>query len=224
MDELVKENINRYRSESYAQRYKHEYTQGFDFKHLRSRIIATREIAIIRSMLNSLCLDKNKESLVLDLPCGTGKLGQMLSEFPVRILAGDISKEMMALASAEYSNNQLLKFSVFDAQRMPLKDKSIDTIICLRLFQRLSRDIRINILREFQRVARHYIIISYSYDSIYQNFRRHIRNYYDKEKTFFFSPKLHDIDLELIKTKFSVQNQQFVLPGLSSETIILARA
>lgn len=221
MDERVKENINRYRSESYAQRYKREYTYGSDFKNFRSRIIANREVAIIRNMLKMLY--KNGGTLVLDVPCGTGKLGKMLNTFPIKILSGDISKEMMALASEEYSKDKLLNFLVFDAQSVPIKDKSIDTIVCLRLFQRLPADLRKKILFEFSRICKEYVIISYSYTSFLQKVRLFLRGFFIKEPTAIFNVKWAFIKEELNENRYAIKQINYVLKGLCSEVIILLK-
>jgi ubiquinone/menaquinone biosynthesis C-methylase UbiE len=219
MGDKLRETIKRYQSASYAQKYTQEYLGGLDLKSLRSRIIAGFEKSIIERLIKGVV---ENGDVVLDVPSGSGKLGQTLSIFPVKIVAGDISLEMMSLARGEYARDKLIKLLRLDARVMPLKDNCIDIVICLRLFQRLPKDVRCDILNEFQRITRRYLIISYSYESITQRMRGRLRGLYDREKTMFCSVSLRDIRLELEEAGFILKKARHVVARLSSEVIILA--
>jgi len=218
----MKDTSARYQSKSYALKYKDEYTRGLKCKNIRSRIISTREIVILRSILKKIIYHDEKTPLFIDLPCGTGKLGKMLSYYPIKILPADISYEMMSLASKDYSRNKLVGFVRFDAKNMPLRDNSIDTIICLRLFQRIPKKMREIILKEFYRVLKNRLIISYSYYSLFQKFRGKVRKIYDRERPIFFQESLPTIELELVDAGFVPKSKHYVFFGLSSEVIIIA--
>ncbi len=220
MDDNIKENIERYQKESYALRYEEEYKGGYGFKNIRSRIIASREIAVLKSLLGGIGIAPG--STILDMPCGTGKLGPALSGYPIRILAADLSHHMMRLASSEYSSGKLLGFMRFDARNVPLYAQSIDHIICLRLFQRLPKEIRISILREFRRVVRRCLVVSYSYYSPFQSLRNSVRRIYDREKQTFYHESLANIESELLEAGFMPRQVRHVLFGASSEIVILA--
>lgn len=222
MDDKIRENIERYQRDSYALRYKQEYREGRGFKNIRSRIIAGREIAVLRALLDR--IDINPGSVLLDIPCGTGKLGTLLSSYPARILAADLSPHMMSLASDEYARDKLLGFLRFDAQNIPLEPESIDHIVCLRLFQRLPVELRMNILNEFRRVVKDCLIVSYSYYSAFQNLRNSVRRLYDREKQSFYHESTANIESELRETGFRPTETRHVLYGASSEIVILARA
>ena len=221
MNDKIRENISRYQDESYAQKYKEEYKGGYRFKNIKSRIIANREIAVTRSLLEDANITKALGALLLDVPCGTGKIGKILSRYPIKILAGDLSSQMMALAAHEYSTDKFIGFLRFNAQNIPLNDKSVDYIVCLRLFQRLPKDIRINVLREFRRVLKHNLIVSYSYISPFQNLRNGIRRLYDREKQDFYQESIAGIRLELNEAGFILKSIKHVLFSISSEIIIL---
>ena len=87
-----------------GQRENFENTTDISFKGFRSRIIAYREVKIVKSFLTKIV---NKGMKILDLPCGTGKLGPILSDFPIEVVAGDVSKSMISLAEAEYQQNKI---------------------------------------------------------------------------------------------------------------------
>jgi len=216
---LFQETKERYQSSQYATQYKSEYEAGFSFKNIRSRIIAYREIAVIQSILSDI---QDIDGLVLDIPCGTGKLGKTLSSFPVTILASDISSEMMALARKEYNPKKFKGFVQLNAVNIPYAVESVNTIICLRLFQRVSADARRQILSEFRKIVKSNLIISYSYSSSWQKVRQEIRYLYDYSNPVFFHADIKDIVEEIEETGFLVKKLRYVLPGLSSEVIFHA--
>jgi ubiquinone/menaquinone biosynthesis C-methylase UbiE len=163
-------------------------------------------------------------STLLDMPCGTGKLGAALCGYPVKIVAADLSLQMMVLASAEYSPGKLLGFMRFDARNIPLGAGSIDHIVCLRLFHRLPYDVRAKVLKEFRRIVKSSLIVSYSYISPFQTLRNSIRRLYDREKQSFYHETIANIESELRETGFSPLKLRHVLFGASSEIVILSEA
>ena len=209
----------RYQSQHYAKQYKKEYVSDLSFKGIRSRIIANREIKVIKNILDGYV---NDGMTVMDLPCGTGKLGPILSNYPIKIVAGDISKEMLSLAKNEYKVNKV-EYKVIDATNITYGDGSIDVIICLRLFQRLDKETRKKILHEFSRVGDGVLIVSYSHTSLWQKIRTFIRNLIMKNINIFFSVSMKIIEDELTKAGFKVLYTKSVLPIISSEIVVYAQ-
>ncbi len=209
----------RYQSQRYAKQYKKEYVSDLSIKGIRSRIIANREIKVIKTILDSYV---NKGMTIMDLPCGTGKLGPMLSNYPVKIVAGDVSKAMLSLAKNEYKVNTV-KYKVIDATNIPCGDGSIDVIICLRLFQRIPKETRKKILHEFNRVGKGVLLVSYSHTSLWQKIRTFIRNLVVQNVNVFFSASMEIIEDELAKAGFKVLYTKSVLPILSSEIVVYAQ-
>ncbi len=207
----------RYQSASYAKLYKSEYVKSGSLKALRSKIIANKEIRIIHEFLED---NSGPGMKVLDLPCGTGKLGGVLSEIGVDVIAADVSLEMLDLAKNEYRNSNV-DYRVLDATQIALQNNSGDLIVCLRLFQRLPASSREKILSEFGRISTGRLIISYSYTSVWQRVRRLLRSLYVKENTVFFSRPISEIISELKKFGYELIDIRYVLKGLSSEVIIL---
>ena len=215
----VEETLNRYKAADYAQRYKREYTGGLAPINIRSRMVAAGEVSILRSLLRRI---ETAGSVLLDIPCGTGKLGRMLAAFPVHVIAADVSGEMMQLAQEEYRPSQLLRFMQCDARQILLEDKSVDIVVSLRLFQRLPTRTRQEILKEFRRVGRRHLLISYSYESLFQSVRRAIRRTWGRDIGTDFHVCVKEIQTELEDAGFVVRSMKHVLHGLSSEVVVLA--
>jgi ubiquinone/menaquinone biosynthesis C-methylase UbiE len=96
-----------------------------------------------RRILDELFVDKNE--VVLDLACGSGRF---LNYAQIGI---DASAEMLKIASEKYPDKT---FHLSDAEHIPLKDSSIDTIITFHFFMHLDKEKVQNILNECYRVLK----------------------------------------------------------------------
>lgn len=214
----VQRTAQRYQKKAYASSYKQEYLDGWKLKNLRSRLIARAEIQAIKKAIEEVQLCGS----VLDIPCGTGKLGRTLSSYPVSITAADISPEMMGLARDEYDPEKISDFIVCDAADLPLSSSSLDSIVCLRLTQRLPVEYRGRILAEFRRVARKYLVVSYSLRSPWHDLRNRFRWTYDRSNPTFFPASRSCVENELKEAGFEIIRIRAVLPMLSSQVIVTA--
>ena len=210
---------SRYQTQEYARKYRSRYAGGVTPIKFLSRVIAAREIQVIRSLFREI---DTRDAVVLDVPCGTGKLGAVFSEFPVRVMAADVSSSMMAVAREECRENQVIEYLRCDARDLPLEAKSVDVIVCLRLFQRLTAPARRAILEEFRRVGRRRLVISYSFDSVVQRNRRVLRRVLTRRNSTLVHVRLREIQAEIESAGFCIREMRHVLPTLSSEVVFLA--
>lgn len=106
-----------------------------------------RDCALVLGLLEGL----PPGSFVLDLPCGTGRLLSALARAGYRPLGGDYAAEMM-VAGAARARAECIQA---DAERLPLRDRSIDAAVCFRfLFHVDQPAARRRILSELARVCR----------------------------------------------------------------------
>ena len=108
---------------------------------------------------------------VLDIPCGTGILACVLANFPCRVVAADISREMMALAPPDYQHPGFLGFVQADIVQAPFRPQSFSWVISVGLMHRLPENIRKEVLKWISYLSKKHIIISYSFDSPFQRFK-----------------------------------------------------
>jgi SAM-dependent methyltransferase len=66
---------------------------------------------------------------VLEVGCGPGLGLGCLSRHAKRVIGGDVTEESIMLAKKHYGRR--VELAHLDAHRMPFKDHSIDTVICL---------------------------------------------------------------------------------------------
>ena len=115
-------------------------------------------------------------TLVLDMPCGSGRFWPLLAEHPTRvILAADSSPELLALAVTGQSPDVLDRTYTFltSAFAIDLPDNAVESIFCLRLLQHvIDNRQRLALLREMHRVTRDTLIVSLWVDGNYKAWRR----------------------------------------------------
>ena len=134
------------------------------------------------------CLDACLENLpagalVLDLPCGTGRLLPYLHARKFKIHAADSSDHMLDRARELAAHHQFkseIEFSREDVMTTSFPDRSFDAVICNRLFHHFTEsDTRVQAFTELKRISRGQVIVSFfcskSVSSRIFLFRNHLR-------------------------------------------------
>lgn len=98
------------------------------------------------------CNDYIKRKVVLDIPCGVG-WGTSLLKGASKIIGIDISPEAIDYAKKHFENAKR-KFLVGKMENIPLKDNSIDILICLEGFEHVERKIGKEFIKESKRVIK----------------------------------------------------------------------
>jgi ubiquinone/menaquinone biosynthesis C-methylase UbiE len=99
---------------------------------------------------------------VLDVPSGAGRFAKVLS--PGRVLIeADVAFEILEHARERTDGAKLpVVFLQSDAGRLAIADASVDCVFCNRLLHHIhSAKERAVLLREFHRVTRRYLVISF---------------------------------------------------------------
>jgi ubiquinone/menaquinone biosynthesis C-methylase UbiE len=150
----------------YAGKYQSvERAERYDSRHftsLKGRIFTSYE----RKRLKAAFALITKGGLVLDMPCGTGRITEQLLHAGFKVLGGDISESMLNVARRKlghYPNLDGLK--VMNGLAIPCPDKSLDGVTSIRFMCNIPHDVQKGILREFARVCTGPIIVGFSHDS-----------------------------------------------------------
>lgn len=105
---------------------------------------------------------------ILDLPCGTGVLADVLHKFSSQIFASDISREMMDFALTDYTTRNTRGIVLSDVLKSPFHEGSFTCVVTLGFIHRLPEQIRRLALAEITRISRKLLIISCSIDTPWQ--------------------------------------------------------
>lgn len=82
--------------------------------------------------------------LVLDVPCGTGILHDMLRARGLRVVAADLSPAMLGVAR---DREEALGYLRADVQHAPFRPATFDAVLCVRFLMHLDAPARVATLR-----------------------------------------------------------------------------
>jgi SAM-dependent methyltransferase len=160
----------RYQDPAYARRYHSRFsaTRGW----WRQRYVARQERRTLKKLI-----EHYMPGVVLDLPCGSGKLAPVFADVEADVIAADISPHMIDIARGEYEGwgPKTVEFVTCDAESVVglFGQREIDVLCCVRLMHRVPVEVRRTVLSGFAQVAP-VSLVSYSIDSRSQNIRRRI--------------------------------------------------
>jgi 2-polyprenyl-3-methyl-5-hydroxy-6-metoxy-1,4-benzoquinol methylase len=89
--------------------------------------------------------------VVLDVPCGTGILAEVLGARGFRVVGADISPTMLAVAS---ERDRALGHVRADLETPPWRSGSFDAVVCARFLMHLPAAVRPRVLRTLADLAR----------------------------------------------------------------------
>jgi ubiquinone/menaquinone biosynthesis C-methylase UbiE len=105
--------------------------------------------------------------VILDLPCGTGRFTGALAREGYEVVGSDISMEMLHKAADGTAGEGgaqhpgVRGYLQANAEKLPLRDGSLDCVVCIRFMMHVDPATRVRMLREFHRVSRRWVIVDY---------------------------------------------------------------
>jgi ubiquinone/menaquinone biosynthesis C-methylase UbiE len=210
------ETKNRYRSEIEAVSYKDGYTKGFSPRVFKNKFIAFCEQRAVMKAA-SYC-DSIKK--VIDIPCGTGKMTNLLSEKYELYVGVDMSYEMIQ----QIHDVKGLTFIQGDGTAIPFADKSTDLVVSLRLIHRLPSEVKYQFITELSRISSKYIIFSFSSSSFAHRVLLKIKMLAGLVPEKVIAEPIDDYHAFLESRGFRLEKKIFVLPMVSNQEIFLYSA
>ena len=170
-----RDTFNAYKNKERALKYKQYHTEDWSW----ARVTTYIEKRLIAKKLEDYQWEATNR--ILDIPCGTGVLGSVLKNYPFKVVASDISEEMMALANVEYKIGQLEEFVCDDITKTSFKDLSFDCVITIGFLHRVPWDIKAATLKEISRLTKNIAIISFSKNNFLQRLKNKILTFFIKD-------------------------------------------
>lgn len=205
------EYMNLFRNNEYVKNYYQLYSIKLNLKNFLGYMTYKCEIDAIKRLSNL------KHEIILDMPCGTGKL------FPIfknkTLIGTDSSKNMLSLIDKRRKSILVLA----DISHLPFKSNSIDTIICHRFLHRMPIDICSIIIKEICRVSRKDIILYFSIRNFltdYILFLEEKLKIGNRGTVFYISKE--DVDKQIEDNNFHFVEDTNVIPIISTGYVIKA--
>jgi SAM-dependent methyltransferase len=207
----------RYQDCTYARRYLTAYARPFRLKTLAARIIATLER---RHVARALRECQPPPALLLDMPCGTGKLAKVLTTMETEVVGADLSMAMMALARGAYPASRFRGFACGSAERLPFCTAAFDTAVCLRLMHLVPPATRRNMMKELARVTSRHVIVSFGVLTSFQLLRLKIRRAIFRGTPAPYPVRFADLRAEIEEAGLRLARWRRILPLLSCEYLL----
>lgn len=206
-----------------------EFARRYDQEHARvclqpqarglvGRLAFRREEQLVRNALKV----AGEPGLILDVACGAGRFWPVLAEHGNRvILASDPSQDMLDHARTHHPQPLLARIKTFQSSAFTigLSANAVDCIICMQLFQHLSRpEHRLAMLGEFHRVSRDTVIVAVQLESRFGRTRAVAEGVEAQTLT-----NKTEVEAEFRQAGFSLLSHQDFFPGCASMRVYVLR-
>jgi ubiquinone/menaquinone biosynthesis C-methylase UbiE len=164
-------------NDNYERRYEDfekakNYNLKYDRKPLK-RLSTLREYQILRRLLGG----QQQCATMLEIPCGGGRISPQLVNATDMLIQADIGLGQILYGMTREKLGIPQIWMTASAFHIPLRDNSVDAVVCIRLSHHLPTfRQRKNLIIELLRVAGRYVVMTFfDYHSI-KNILRRLRN------------------------------------------------
>jgi len=155
---------------------------------------------------------------VLDVPCGTGRFASNLVGAGKWSVGADLSAGMLSKAREKGAEHVVRT----DALRLGFADASFDVVMSIRFLFHVPRELRVEVLREFGRVARRFVVVDVRHRYCWSAWARRVRAVWTKERVP-FRYSVAEVEEEFEKAGLEVVRKVWLAPGLSEKMVVVAR-
>ncbi|HKU89317.1 MAG TPA: class I SAM-dependent methyltransferase [Steroidobacteraceae bacterium] len=165
--------------------------------------------------------------VILDLPCGTGRFTGGLAREGYEIVGSDISMEMLQKAASVTSKDggtpNVRGYLQANAEKLPLRDDSLDCVVCIRFMMHVDPATRVRMLKEFRRVSRRWVIVDYRHKYTFRYVLTHTFGKLGLGRTPLSRVSTADLHEEFRQAGFKIaQIVRVSTPLLSDKWVVLA--
>lgn len=197
---------------------------GYEAERFQSFLGKVFHWSQCRALRRSICMI-HQDSVVVDVPCGTGRMLPILAAAGLRLLACDVSPAMLAQALERNRGAKGIEYLLGDATSLPLESASVDGIVSVRFVMHLTSDERGTLLREFARVTRRWVIVEYSRDSVWHRWRGRFRGLIlqllKRPRLYPASASADQIRCEAVGAGLTIRKWAWTLRGLSQSVFVV---
>ncbi len=161
-------------------------------------------------------------SHVLDLPCGTGRITELILEKGYQTMGVDLSPSMIRVATQKLQAfGSQIRFRVDDIEQLGLHGKAFECVTCIRFLSHFDTPERIKFLRTLARVSQRWVIIGISYSNPWYRFRRLLKQWISSSEPVRHPVSEQSLQRELKKSGLRISKRFFPMSILSEDLILL---
>jgi ubiquinone/menaquinone biosynthesis C-methylase UbiE len=188
------------------------------FASLSGRVFQWAERRALQRILMSL----PDNARVLDAPCGTGRLSDLLIGRGWKTIACDVSAEMLAVAKRRCTRwTDSIRFARMDFLEMGLADRAVTAVFTIRFLVHIAPEDRLRMLREFRRVTERWVVMSMSLSTPWHRLRRRIKQWLGHPKPVRHPVTNRALADELRQAGLREVRRVWTFPVLSEEVLVV---
>ena len=195
--------------------------EGYDaerFASLAGRVFTRAERRALERALDRL----SAGDLILDAPCGTGRLTSAFLRRGLRIVGADISAEMLSVARRRVPHEARgIGFLRMDLLELPFADRSVSAALSIRYLVHVPPEERVRVLRELRRVSARCVIISLSLSTPWHRFRRRVKGWLGHQKPVRHPVTSRALAEELRQAGLREVSRHATFPALSEQFFVV---
>ena len=151
--------------------------------------------------------------MVVDIPCGTGRLTELLEVNGCFVVGADISKSMLQATKNRMTNAQNFDLILCDAENLPIKKDAINVVVSLRLMGHVPPSVRKRMLPEFARITKDKMIIAFYNSLSLLGIAKRIKRYLNNN--LWFPVTVMDVVNELTSSGLTVKQTIHIIPSIA---------
>ncbi|MBN2507183.1 MAG: methyltransferase domain-containing protein [Verrucomicrobia bacterium] len=168
---------------SYQQEYQHiAAAADYNTKYVRERLkrwSTRREV----HLLNRLLASQPRSRILLELPCGGGRLSAALAVHADLLVEADVALGQVQYARDHARTPTSQLFLTASALRIPFRNAAVDGVVCVRLCHHLPHPAeRERLVAELLRVARRFVILTFFDRHSLKNLLRRLRRPFNRKR------------------------------------------
>ncbi len=123
-------------------------------------------------------------SVIIDAPCGTGRLADPLLAAGYHVHGLDISAAMLDVARDRLAKyGERFTCEVEDVTQLHTRRRKYDGVLCARILMHFPLDKQIEFLSGAAKLSQSIVVINQSLNSPYQRFRRHVKHWLGNQES-----------------------------------------
>lgn len=196
------------------------------YRGLDQRLVHGKEMRIMRKIMRKILSDKGVDSShALDVPCGYGRFSKFLMDKDFSLVGSDLSFHMVERALNRHERSDKISGAVADAKKgLPFKQDVFFLLLSMRFFHHVhAMEEREAILKEFFRVTKDWVILSYYQKNFLHILQRKLRRRIKKSKTRIKMVSRKEFYEEIGNAGFEVDKIFPILRGIHSHHIALLK-
>jgi SAM-dependent methyltransferase len=163
-------------------------------------------------------------SLVLDVPCGTGRITALHLERGCRVMAMDISPQMIGVAQKKLSSHaDRVQFHVGDLASLDLPESTFDCVSCIRFLCHFDAAERVTFLRSAAYASKEWVVVNIAYSNVWYRLRRRLKKILRNDNPIRYSINETTLRKELADSGLEIVRRFYALPLISEDLVLLLR-